>query len=61
MTIYYINALTNESKAISNETWPYDDVRDYEDFRRLSKNETSNFQNFAILFIHLCYPLVLAW
>jgi len=26
----------------------------------LSKNKTSNFQHFAILFIHLCYPLVFA-
>ena len=29
-------------------------------FRKLSKNKTSKFQYFAILFIHLCYPHVFA-
>jgi len=54
--VSYINALTDESNAISNETYPVYDVRDSEDFRRLSKNKTSKFQHFVILFINLCYP-----
>jgi len=59
-TIYCIKALKDETKGTSNVN---EAVRWRHRFRRfpeMSKNETSKFQYFAILFIHLCYPQVFA-